>query len=503
MTERIDRVAMLLAAATTLFHLVTVTGYGIFRDEMYYLACARHLDWGYVDHPPLVALFAWLVSHTLGTSLLALRFLPALAAGATVLLSAAIARHLGGGRFVQCLAGLAVALAPQYVGMLSTYSMNAFDVVLWSAMILVLMQILRENGGRKWLLFGALAGIGLENKLSVLFLGFGIAVGLVASRQWRLLRDRYLWMGAGLAVLLIAPHIAWQAAHGWPTREFVSRATEFKNVAFTPIEFISQQVLMMNPIALPLWVAGLLYLLTARESRPYRTLGFAYLAVLAFMLTQNAKPYYLAPAYPMLLAAGAVALERTNRGRAFVRPAALIAIGLSGALLAPLAKPLLPVDTYVRYAKTIGIAPGTDERKSLGRLPQYFADMQGWQELAEAVARVHRGLPAEDRGRACVFAQNYGQAGAIDLFGPQLGLPHAISGHNSYWMWGPGECDGRVLIVLGGEREDLERSFAEVTEGGRFDCSDCMPYEDDKVLWVARGLRRPIGEAWPRVKHFD
>jgi hypothetical protein len=221
------------------------------------------------------------------------------------------------------------------------------------------------------------------------------------------------------------------------------------------------------------------------------------------MLTQNAKPYYLAPAYPMLLAAGAVALERTNRGRAFVRPAALIAIGLSGALLAPLAKPLLPIDTYVAYAKTLGIAPGTDERKSLGRLPQYFADMQSWQELAEAVARVHRGLPAEDRAHACVFAQNYGQAGAIDLFGPQLGLPNAISGHNNYWLWGPGECDGRVIIVLGGEREGLDRRFADVKEGGRFDCRDCMPYEDDKALWIARGLRLPIREVWPRVKHFD
>ena len=502
-SPRIDPAAMLIAGAITLFHLATTAGYGIFRDEMYYLACARHLDWGYVDHPPLVAVFAWIVSHTLGTSLLALRLLPALAAGATVLLSAAIARHLGGGRFAQCLAGLAVALAPQYMGMLSIYSMNAFDLVVWSAMILVFMQIVRDGGGRKWLLFGALAGIGLENKLSVLFLGFGLVVGMVATRQWRLLRDRYLWLGAGLAALLFAPHVIWQAAHGWPTSEFVRRATEFKNVAFSPLEFMGQQVLMTNPVAMPLWVAGLGYLLFARRARPYRSVGIAYLAVLGLMLTQNAKPYYLAPIYPVLLAAGAVVLEGVSWGRAFVRPAALAAIAVSGALLAPLAKPLLPEDTYVNYSKTLGIQPGTDERKSLGRLPQHFADMHGWQQLAESVARVHQELPAEERSRACVFGQNYGHAGAIDFFGPRLGLPRAISGHNSYWMWGPGECDGQVMIVIGGRHEDLVKSFAEVAEGGRYHCSDCMPYEDKKTIWVARGLRIPIAEAWPRTKHFD
>jgi hypothetical protein len=223
------------------------------------------------------------------------------------------------------------------------------------------------------------------------------------------------------------------------------------------------------------------------------------------MMTQNAKPYYLAPIYPALLAAGAVVVERTARARgwALLRPAALLAIGVSGAVLAPLAKPLLPVDTYARYAAALGIAPGTDERHQMGRLPQFFADMHGWEDLAEAVAKVQRGLPAEERDRLCVFAQNYGEAGAIDFFGPRLGLPHAISGHNSYWLWGPGACDGQVVLVIGGDREDLDRAFAEVVQGGRFDCNDCMPYEDDQILWVARGARRPIEEVWPGVKHFD
>jgi hypothetical protein len=161
------------------------------------------------------------------------------------------------------------------------------------------------------------------------------------------------------------------------------------------------------------------------------------------------------------------------------------------------------VDTYVRYAAALGVAPGTDERHRLGRLPQHFADMHGWRKLAEAVARVHDALPAGERADACVFARDYGQAGAIDLFGPALGLPHAVSGHNSYWMWGPGDCTGQVVILIGGGRADYEASFEHVDAGGHFDCRDCMPYENDQTLWVARGPRRSIAEVWPRVKHFD
>lgn len=495
----------ILAAAVAAFHAATAAGYGIFRDELYYLACAEHLDWGYVDHPPLVALAAWAVRHTLGTSLYALRLPSALCAGAAVALAAALAREMGARRGGQLLAGAAVALAPQYLAMLSIYSMNSFDVVIWAAMMLVVARMLRTGDGRLWWAFGALAGVGLENKLSVLMLGFGVGAGLAAAREWRLLLDRRLWFGAMLAGLIFLPHVVWQMTHGWPTAEFVRRATEFKNVSFTPAAFMGQQVLMMNPAALPLWAGGLGGLLFARGLRRFRAIGVAYLGVLAVMLTQNAKPYYLAPAYPALFAAGAVAAERLRETKAWrwVLPCGLATVVVTGVLAAPLAKPLLPLEQYVRYAEAIGLRPGTDERKEVGRLPQHFADMQGWRELAEEVAKARNALPAGERERACVFGQNYGHAGAIDHFGQALGLPRAISGHNNYWYWGPGGCDGSVVIVIGGEREGLARSFAEVVEGGRYFCGDCMPYEANKVLWIARGLRRPMAEVWPRVKHFD
>jgi len=286
----------------------------------------------------------------------------------------------------------------------------------------------------------------------------------------------------------------------------MERAQAHKNVAFAPGPFMAQQMLQMGPASLPVWLAGLLWSLLAREARDVRPLGWGYLAALGIMLGTASKPYYLAPAYTALFAAGGVGIERWTAGLRWMTPlrAALAGVVvLGGLLLAPLAKPLLPVETYVRYASAIGVESAPEERHEMGRLPQFFADMQGWREMAAAVAAVASRLPPDERGHTCIFGQNYGQAGAIDLFGPVLGLGPAISAHNSYWLWGPGDCTGDVLIVLADNRERLEELFEHVELGAVFDCPDCMPYEDDKPIWIVRGLRMPLSELWPQIKHFD
>lgn len=502
---RIDPTTWGLATLVTLFFLFTAQGYGIFRDEMYYLACGEHLAWGYVDQPPLIALVAWLVSHTIGTSMVAIRAVPALCAGLMVLLTAQISAEFGGRRLAQWTSALAVVLAPIYLSLLTIFSMNAMDLAIWSAISLVLIRILRTGNSRLWLLFGALAGIGLENKVSVLFLCFGLTVGLLVTRQWRLALDRYLWMGAAIAVVIFAPHVLWQISHDWPTAEFIRNATADKNVAYAPMQFIGRQINMMNPVAFPLWLAGLVYLFIAQHLKAYRCFAWAYVAILALMTSQNAKPYYMAAIYPVLFAAGSAWVERLqSRPRlGWLGPAVLIIITLTGGLIAPLAKPLLPVDQYVAYAAALGEEPGTSERKQLDRLPQFFADMHGWQQLAETVAQVFHALPAEDQQLACIYAQNYGEAAAIDHFGPALGLPQAVAGHNSYWLWGPGPCQAQVLIIIGGRLEDHLNAFEEVGEAGFFDCQDCMPYEDEQIIWVARKPRADFGDIWQRVKHYD
>ncbi len=500
---RVPPALWLLPGATLLLQLLTYHGYGYFRDELYYLANGEHLAFGYVEHPPLIGVLAWLVRATLGDSLLAIRLLPAVAAAATVWMTMGIARELGGGRFGQILAGLSAMLAPAFFGLFGVFSMNAFDLVFWAALWWIAARYLRTGNDRVWLVFGLVAGVGLENKISVLFLGCGLVAGLVLSRRWDTFRSRWVWIGGGLAAVLFLPHILWQIANGWPTLEFMRNAVAEKNVAFEPAAFMGAQAI--NTFGtLPVCVAGLGYLLLARGARPFRPLGWAFLTVLGIMLTTNAKSYYLVPAFVALFAAGGVAVERLKAGLLgpTVRVAVTAIVVAGGIMAAPVAKALLSEDTYVRYAEALGVAPPQEERQSLGRLPQMFADMHGWPELADAVAGVYRRLPAEDRARACVFAQNYGEAGAIDLFGPPLGLPKAISGHNSYFLWGPRGCTGEVVIIIGDERASLARQYGSIELGATHTCTDCMPYENNLPIWIARGLKVPMSVAWPATKDY-
>lgn len=494
------------ALAVLVLHAVFATTYGIFRDELYYLACAVRLDWGYVDHPPLIAALTAVWTHLFGDSLWTIRLLPALAGAATVAVAGSIARRMGGGNFAIALAGLAVGLSPIVLGLTSVLSMNVFDLLFWALACRLAVALLDGGDGRLWLAFGLVAGLGLLNKISLLFLGFGLVVGLVAMRRFELLRQRGFWLGGGLAALLFAPHLLWQRAHGWPTREFMVNASQTKNVALEPLDFLMQQVLQTGPFHAVVWIAGLLALLFAVRFRPWRPFGVAYFAILAVMLSTAAKPYYLAPAYPLLWAAGAVAIEvwtRARRGGFALRAAAIGSVVLSGLAFAPLARPILPLETYVRYARALGQQPGTDERKALGRLKQFYADMQEWRGLAEAVKVATVRLDEGERRRACVFGQNYGEASAVEYFGRELQLPPAISAHNNWYLWGLGGCTGEVLLVLGDDRERLAELFEEVELGATFDCRDCMPYEDDLPIWIVRRPRTDLAALWPRIRHFD
>lgn len=495
-----------LAAVYALAHAAVVSRYGIFRDELYYAACARHLAWGYVDHPPAIALLTRIELALLGQSVAALRVLPILAGAATVVLAGLIARELGGGRFAQVTAVFAVAIAPVYLFLFHILSMNAVEVLLWTLAAYVLVRLLAGSDPRLWLVFGALAGLGLETKHSMLLLGLGVFLGVLLSPSRRLLASPWPWLGGLLAAALFAPNLLWEIRHGWPTVEFAKNAEAGKNVHYSPLAFFGQQAIQMQPWTAPLWLAGLSGLLLAPSLRRFRALGWAYLAIAAVLLVQASKPYYLSPAYPWLFAAGAVLLERwtARRGRArpWLQGTALVLLAVNGAITAPLTLPVLPEETFIRYAAHLGIKPEAGERHKIGLLPQHFADMHGWPELASEVARVWRALPPEERVRCGIFGQNYGEAGAIDYFGPALGLPHAISAHNSYYLWGPDGYDGSCLVVLGDDRSRLGQLFGDVQEAGRFDCRYCMPYEDGLAIHVCRNPKRPLAAIWPEIKSF-
>ncbi len=491
-------------------HLLTSSGYGIFRDELYYLACSEHLAAGYVDQPPLSIFVLWLARHTLGDSLFAVRLVPALLGAGTVALVGLLAKELRGGRLAQALAMTAALVAPEYLGLDHFYSMNAFDLFFWAWSALLLARITNGAGPRLWLWLGVVLGLGLLNKISVLWLGAGLGVALLVTAERRWLATRWPWLAGGLAAAIFAPHVIWQVAHGWPTLEFIANATGEKMVEVALLDFVAGQVDMMLPFSLPLWLAGLGYLLFHPEGRKHRLLAVVYLtafAVLAF--SGSSRSGYLAPAYTWLFAAGGVAVERwLARPRvARWRPAlATLMFSLllaGGAVAAPLALPLLPVEQHVRYARALGQAPETEEKKELGELGQFFADMHGWEEIVSGVAEVHGRLTPAEREAARVFAPDYGVAGAIDHLGRARGLPPAISGHNNYWLWGPRGWDGRVLIVVGSNEERLRSLFDQVERAGTTDCGYCMPYENGRPIWICRGLKQPVADLWPTVKHFD
>jgi hypothetical protein len=493
-----------LALAKLVFHLATSQGWGYFRDELYYIACSDRLAWGYVDHPPLSILLLRMVRETFGESLPALRLLSAVAGAASVFVTGLIARELGGGRAAQVLAALCTFFAPVFLVMGHYYSMNGIDVLCWAALALLAIRILQRDQPRLWVWFGLLAGLGLENKYSVAFFAAGLAGGLLLTPQRRQLASPWLWLGGGLAALLFAPHLWWQIDNGYPSLEFMAAATAKKNVRLGPVEFFLGQITLGHPLALPLWLAGVAGLLVRPAWSAVRPLGFAYVILFAVFVLQGGKVYYLTPILPLLFGAGAALLDAGAAARAWRWPVPayaglMLVLGLAAV---PVTVPVLPVETQLAYIDAIGISEPRMERNARGALPQHLADFFGWNELVDTVARVADRLPPAERARAVVVGRNYGDAGAVEVLGRPRGLPRAISGHNSYWLWGPGRCTGEVMVVLGDRRERLEELFADVRLGAVSRCRDCMPYEDGRSVWVARGLKQPLDRLWPRVKGF-
>jgi 4-amino-4-deoxy-L-arabinose transferase-like glycosyltransferase len=493
----------LLVPGALVVLLVTASSVdGFFRDEFYYLACTRHLAWGYVDQPPLSIALLWIIRLLFGESLLVLRVAAALAAAASVWLTGSIARRMGAGAFGELLATIGFGLVPQVLAIGSFYSMNVFELLIWTAAVRLLIDTIERPSDMRWILLGTLLGLGLENKISVLWLGGGIAAGLVSTRYRRLLLTPGPWVATLIAAVIFLPHVFWQINHSWPTLEFMRNASRDKMQVNTPVSFLVDQVRNMHPWTLPIWGAGLVALFVSPRVKSYRMLGILFLTVLAILIAnRTSRSVYLLPAYPALFAAGGVWWESRIRGSR-LRAAAVIVLTLGLAVTIPLAIPVLPVDRYVRYSAALGAAPGTEERTALGRLPQFFADRQGWNRFVAEIEDVWHQLPADEQRRAVVMAGNYGEAGAIERLAGRRGL-RAISGHNNYWLWGPDGATGDVLIVLTRNRARLEQFFTTVEQRSETDCGDCMPYENHLPIYVCRGLKTPLVQVWPSLKHYE
>ncbi len=493
-----------LAAIKLFAQFAGVAHYGFFRDELYYMACGQHLAWGYIDQPPLIALVAWFERHLFGNSLLSVRLLPILAGAAVVFLTGILAREFGARRYGQFLAASAILWAPAYFAFDSFLSMNAFEPLFWLLCACIVARIVKGASPKWWLAFGAVAGIGIENKHTMILFGFALVAGLILAGQARLLLSKWIWIGGAIALALFLPNLLWEASHDWPQIEVVRNAQLYKNIPISPLRFLADQILFLSPIALPVWTGGLVWLLFSAKGRPFRFFGFAYLIVVAVFIVLDGKSYYVLPAYPMLMAAGGAAIEDLVEANAWrwLRTALPVLLVIAGLVALPFGVPVLPVDAFLRYSRVFPYANSVKtERDAVDvQLPQLYADMFGWENIADGVSQVYHDLPAADRAGCAILAGNYGEAGAIDYYGPALGLPRAISGHNSYFDWGPRAYTGSCVIVFGERSAEFMQYFRDVQLAATITNAHTMPIESSINVYICRQPIAPLRVLWPHFK---
>jgi hypothetical protein len=497
-------IVLAIAFAKLVLHCIFNNRYGYFRDEFDYLACGDHLAWGYVDQPPLLPFLVRVSRVVLGESLRSIRFLPALATSAVVVLTALIAREFGGRRFALVLSAVAVLVAPVYLSGGSLLTTNSLEPLLWMGCVYFAILAIKRDA-RYWVCFGVVAGLGLQEKYSIAIFGFGLVVGLLISKQRRVLLSKWFWIGGLAAFVIFLPNLIWNVQHHWPFLELMHNIkTTGKDVQLSPIEYFAQQILLLHPLTAPIWIAGLFALLLSQRLKNYRFLGWCYLISFAAFVVLKGKNYYLAPIYPMLFAAGAITLdngiERVRQG--WLKPAILVLLLAGGAWFAPIVVPVLSIDRFIAYMDTLPFkVPRTEHSHMSAALPQHYADQFGWEEMTAMTAQAWLRIKPEERQDCGIFAQDYGQAGAIDFFGRRYGLPPALSGHQTYFLWGPRGYSGNCLIVLDDRKEVLEEKFEQVEYVGSSDNRYAL--ERNIPVYICKGAKfGSLAQIWPQLKKW-
>ncbi|HEX4319801.1 MAG TPA: glycosyltransferase family 39 protein [Acidobacteriaceae bacterium] len=478
-------------------------GYGFFRDELYFLVCGHHLDWGYVDQPPLVALQARIAEAVFGLTPTGIRILSFAAGALKVGLTGILAWQMGGRRMAQALAMTAAFAAPVFLITDNYLSMNSWEPCFWMGCTLVVLRIADGSWGpRWWLLFGVLAGLGIENKDSTVFFLVALVLGMLISPQRRLLWSRWIVAAVALIFLISLPNFWWQLQRHFPTYELLNNiAHSDKNTKLPPLAFLKQQLDMLLIVSAPLWIGGLIWLAVAKKARSWRFVAATYLVFLAMMMAMHAKDYYLAPIYPVLMAAGGVWFTewRKNNRPAMIYVGVLLFFGVIATI--PIGLTVLPPEKYGPWAAHFGVDNKTRSEKFSSPLPQYLSDRFGWEEMAQGFAARYNALPPEERAKTGIFCGNYGEASAVNIFGPKLGLPVAISGHQNYFYWGWNGYTGESMLTLGNNRNDYLKSYAEVIDLGAFDAPWIMDHEH-LHYFLLKGRKKTYAAEWPEFKYW-
>jgi hypothetical protein len=492
------RLPWIAAGLTLLFHALGNPHYGFFRDELYFIICGRHPDFGYVDQPSLTPLLS-AASQVLGQSLFALRLVAALCAAAAVYITCLLVGELGGGAFAEILASICVALAPVLASFGTKVSTDMLGLPLWVLAALLTARALRRDP-RSWIGAGAALGIAFNAKYSAIFFAAALIGGLIVAGERRKLGDRWFAYGALLGLALAVPNVAWQIAHGLPMLELLRNGAAGKNVLLSPLQFVGQNVLITNPILSVVWIAGLVW---AFLNRSTRWIGATFVILIALMIALHAKDYYPGDAYPIVFAAGGCAIEAWTRRALWTRPLALGVAVACGLVLIPFAMPILPIGTFIAYQSALHLKPIAREHASIGVLPPDYADMLGWPEMTDAIAAAYESLPKDERARAMIYAANYGEAAAFDFYGAGRGLPIVTSHHNQYYLWGTRCYSGSdpIVISINVNEGDMRKSFTSVRHYSDYaGVPLAMPVERDDPIYISSGLKLPLARAWPFTK---
>ena len=496
---------VLLQAAIKLALHLTVnarTPYGIHRDELLYLGMGRNLQlWG-MDFPPAIAMVAEVSRTLFGESLLALRLFPALFGTGILVMAAVIARELGGGRVAQGLAAFCVLTSPLFLRAANLLQPVVIDQLIWTALLYAVARLCRGHGPGEWILLGLLAGFGLLTKFTIAFIGTGIALAVLLSRLRAACRTPWPWVGLTVALVIGAPSLVGQVRLGFPVLGQMADLRDSQLEQITPLDFLLGQ-LHWGPAVL-LAGAGLWSLLARPGMRAFRAVGWSCAGTFLLLMLGQGKPYYAGPLYPTLFAAGAVLFERRAlaHGRwGGIAQGATVAVLFAFYLVAlPLGVPILPPADMAQYARALGVTAAVRTNTGeVGVLPQDYADMLGWKEQAEAVARVYHGLPPHQREEVVLIGGNYGEAGALDFYGPGLGLPPVVSPAGSYWFFGPGDRPGEVVITLGVPAEILRGYYDSVTVAGAVGHPWSVEEERSVPINIATGARTSLQEVWPSL----
>jgi hypothetical protein len=494
-----------LIAALAVFgvHVAANPHYGFFRDELYFIVCGRHPQWGYVDQPPIVPLLAAL-TQVFGHSLVLLRAVPALFAAGGVYVTCLLTIEFGGGAFALGFAALVFFFTPVLASFGMKVGTDEVGLLVWPLIGFGVVRIVRGADERWWLGVGALAGVGLESKYSVVFFAAALVAGLLLTPQRAILWSR--WFAAGTAVMLLIalPNVIWQWHYGLPMLELLRNGQNGKNTTPSVPLYLVQELFITNPLLAAEWIIGLVWLLRVPL---FRFLGYAYVLLIVEMLVFHGKHYYPANVYPIVIAAGAVPIEALTRGRRFARVALTAYAFVAGLTMIPDVLPVLPENDYIAYSsardRAFHVSPKLAETEH-GRedqvLPADWADMHGWPEMAAAARAAYESLPPDEKRRAVVFAGNYGEASAVAFFTPDVPV---ISEHNQFWLWGPKGYDGSVLVQINGTCFKSDRLYASRTRFTQRVDRYAVNSESDIPIWICREPSRTLARVWPELKTYE